>query len=219
MTDPAVEQPIMPEPNSPAADPLARALDSLEASVEQHYQIADAVYADPLSRTLDQLEDAMERRDSFWPSAANERLLAAIDNPEVGSAPPGPERREHELVDASLPLHPGQPFNAPRTSASPHSELSALRDTGQIGPAFFRPDAQPAYHVMGGGAGIRNNDAGSAWYCHLHELWVSAEDCALCANYQSEEENTGDGEGPCRHTLSGRDNEEQSPEQETEDGE
>jgi len=190
--DPAA--PIVPSP----VDPLARTLDALEASIEQPPQVGDWALQDPLAHTLGRLEQSVDGRLPD-PPMGWEQFLNIFDRlgeggPETsaaGGAPQAAERPSAVRQDGS----PRSPAGlAPARPLSP-----ASRAVDQREPFTPREHAQPTYHMMGGGTGVRGDGPETRGYCYLREEWVRADDCASCSAFEVEEEQSGDQEDRCRH--------------------
>jgi hypothetical protein len=180
-------------------DPLCRTLDRLEASIEQQRLPA---YVDPLSTLLDQVEASVLRNSPSAPPAEDRRFLSALDRLEreteqqvVGGPSAGPRAASE---DASAPVEDGL-VGRPGGQTRQHPEPPRPWDIGRREGAFSRQHAEPGYHMMGGGSGVRGGGPELQGYCHLREEWVCADDCASCSDFEREEERTGDEEDHCRH--------------------
>jgi hypothetical protein len=210
MTSLPPDEPVLPEPEGPAndpltpivppmVDPLARTLDALEASIEQQPRVGDWFTQDPLSKTLSRLEQSVDGRQPPPPEGW-ERFLAIFDHIDERGPRPTPAGREPRPSESPSELRrDGPAYDA----AGP----GAVRPVPLATPHFdprkqFMPGehAQPTYHAMGGGAGIRGGGPEPKGYCHLREEWVREDDCASCSDFETAESTTeGEPEDRCRH--------------------
>jgi hypothetical protein len=224
MTDLPTDQPIQPElgpvPGGPAADPtvpvvpcpvdpLARTLDALEASIEQPPEVGDWSTQDPLARTLSRLEQSVDGRQPE-PPAGWEQFLSVFDRIEER----GPESTDDEggpgLAASSLGMARRDSPLGTQAGAGPfRSAPLAPHDVDRRGSFFSKEHAQPTYHMMGGGAGIRGDSPELKGYCRLHEMWAWSDDCGGCSDYDAVDSDAGEAdEGRCRHTLTPEQDEE-----------
>ena len=191
---------VQPTPvDSGYPDPLCRALDRLEASIEGQHVPAPP---DPLSTLLDQVEASVLRNRPSGPPAEDVRFLAALDRLERETEQQrmvGPSTAPRALPEDALPSAQDGLVGRSGGQARQRSEPPRPWDVGRSDRAFSRQHPEPGYHMMGGGAGIRGGGPEVKGYCHLREEWVWEDDCASCPDFEREEEQSGNEEGRCRH--------------------
>jgi len=186
-------EPVMPDRES-------RLLDGLEMSIQQQTSRADALYEDPLCRALDRVEASIERQ-GVLSSAYWEAFASALDRPQAEDSSPGAGLPDNNpLVLGSPPEPPTSHRGTPiRTTVPLEPPQRRAESTSRGQSSSSRGGA--TYHAMvGGGAGIRNLSSDPDRYCRLREEWVSAEDCAACEDHESSDDE--EAVGACRHSSS-----------------
>ncbi len=94
-------------------------------------------------------------------------------------------------------------MNASEGAGPVRAAPTRLPDVDRRGPFLSREHMQPAYHPMGGGAGIRGGGPEMVGYCYLHEEWAWEDDCTGCADYEAVDRDSDcAGAERCRHTIS-----------------
>jgi len=190
--------PPCPAP-APPIDPLSRTLDQLEASVEQQFRLADAIFEDPLCRALDQVEASAQQQ--VWTDSASywRDFALALDRPGEQSEEPGagrpPAEQAHQNDASTVPGQDGRP--QPTVMGHRAMEPPTRRGEAFEGSGFSSRHSAPYHHMMGHGAGIRNLSGEPDRYCYLHQTWVSADDCASCKDYERPDDEAA---CACRHS-------------------
>ncbi len=197
-------------------DPLDRALDQLEASVERQYRLGDRAFQDPIADMLDRLEISIEGRqpdgqpkEEWLPDLL--RLFSmkgAVIGDGDGGTPVaetpivlGSESSPGESRDAALPQ-----LRLPSGAGRPEGRGRGGRRQGS--------NPLPARRVIGRNTGLRHTGSDPNQYCRLREAWVSVDECASCTQFERAEEGQDDQcDMRCRHGREENEDYHSQPEQ------
>lgn len=173
----------------PIPDPLARALGSLEASVEPPIPPELDAYADNLGRTLDAVEASVESQRPLGSGFVHDPLHELLN------------RLESEIENTVIKPEP-KPEDPPEPPAEEnygsYEREPPFQYMGQV--PFMRQYRRPGYRLRGSSTGIRNAGGRYECYCYLHESWVWPDDCPSCSDFEQAETQAAEGEECCRHS-------------------
>jgi hypothetical protein len=226
LPDPFIPTPLEGPPLAPPMDnrldPLAGALDWLEASVERQCAPLDRLLADPLARTLDRVEASIMPPAPLdeWPQGVQEpsairdivgELEGFIPTPQpISSAGGATTPAGHQAFGTTKP-RPGTPWVGPLTSETadgmqpmrvprPLAEPQKPSGIDETHNAFQRQYREPSYHRMGHRTGIRHSSSQPEHYCNFREGFVSSGECASCEQFEETEDTASqESERRCRH--------------------
>jgi len=185
---------LVPDPQVP--DPL----DELERSIEQAFPSDVDMFADPLCRALDDLEISIENQQSPDLPAAGS-LYGAIDKLEDNVLQGLSNSTQEQVLATHDPLYSGvSDFGSHGAAGGPESKKMG-RDSEE-GSSERQSSAIVPKMRGRSGSGTGNSGDKAGCYCYLYEVWVTEDECESCTDFEEDEYASKDeGEKRCKHSF------------------
>lgn len=170
-----VQPSIVPEMDM-YADPLCRALDGLERSIEDQQALSSPIF-DPLGAMLDNLEKETEQQGNLPP--ISEQVLPT-----------------HDLINSEAGAHSFQ--EGGRVGGSKSTPPTPDLEETPTAKQYSMPIPRMRGHS---GSSSRNTRDDDGCYCYLHRAWVLLENCEDCPDFEEDEYASEDeDEKRCKHS-------------------
>jgi len=171
-----VQPSIVPEMDM-YADPLCRALDGLESSIEDQQALSSPIF-DSLGAMLDNLEKETEQQGNLPP--VSEQVLPT-----------------HDLINSEAGDHSFQ--GGGRVSGSKSTPPTPDLEETPTAKQYSMPIPRMRGHS---GSSSRNTRDDDGYYCYLHRAWVLLENCEDCPDFEEDEYASEDeDEKRCKHSI------------------